>query len=59
MVWVLREIQSSSGRVSLVEGEVLLLPVPRICNEGALEGFLIEIGDVSLGICIPSHSIVA
>ena len=48
MVWVLREIQSLSGRVFLVEGEKILLPFPRICNEGALEGFLIEVQDDGL-----------
>jgi hypothetical protein len=53
VVWVLREVQSSSGRIFLVEGEVMLLPVPRFCNEGALEGFLIEVGDDSLGNLYP------
>jgi len=53
VVWVLRKSQSSSGRVFLVEGEVLLLPVPRICNEEALEAFLIEVGDDSLGDLYP------
>jgi hypothetical protein len=27
----------------------MLLPAPRICNEGALEGFFIEVGDDGLG----------
>ena len=53
MVWVLREIKSSSGRVSLIEGEVMLLLVPRICNEGSLEGFLIEVRDNGLGNLYP------
>ena len=53
MVWVLREIHSSSGRVSLGESEEMLLSVPRICDEGALEGFLLEVGDDGLGDLYP------
>ena len=49
MVWVLREVQSSSGRISLVEGEEVLLPVPRMCDEGALERLFVEVGDDGLG----------
>jgi hypothetical protein len=44
---------SSSGRVSLVEGEVVLLLVPRICDEGALEGLLVEVGDDGMGDLYP------
>ena len=47
------EVHSSSGRVPLVEGEEVLLPVPRICNEGALEGFLVEVGNDGLGDLYP------
>ena len=54
MVWVLREVQSSSGRVPLVEGEKMFLPAPRICHEGALEGFLVEVGDDGLGDLYPT-----
>jgi hypothetical protein len=53
VVWVIREVQSSSGRVPLVAGEDVLLPVPRICNEGALEGFLVEVGYDGLGDLYP------
>ena len=53
MLWVIREVQLSYGRVSLVKGEVMLLPVPRICNEGAHDGFFIEVGDDSLGDLYP------
>jgi hypothetical protein len=53
VVWVLREVQSSSGRVSLVESEEVLLPVTRICNEGSLEGFLVEVGDDGPGDLYP------
>ena len=53
MVWVLREVQSSSGRVSLVEGEGMLLPDPRVCDEGALEGLLVKVGDDGLGDLYP------
>ena len=53
MVWVLREVQFSSGRVSLVEGEIVLLLVPRLCDEGALKGLLVEVGDDGLGDLYP------
>ena len=45
VVGVLGEIQSSSGRVPLVEGDEVLLPDPLVGNEGALEGFPFEVGD--------------
>ena len=39
VVGVLGEIQSSSGRVPLVEGDEVLLPNPLVGDEGALDGF--------------------
>ena len=53
VVWVLREVQSSSGWVSLVDSEKVFLPVPRVNYEGALEGFLVEVGDDGLGDFYP------
>ena len=53
MVGVLGEIQSSSGRVSLIEGEVVILQVPRICDKGALEWLLVEVGYDDLGNLYP------
>jgi hypothetical protein len=34
VVGILREVQSASGRVSLVEGEEVLLPILLVCDEG-------------------------
>jgi hypothetical protein len=48
VVWVLREVQSLSGWVSLVEGKKVFLPVPRASCEESLEGFLVEIRDDGL-----------
>ena len=31
----------------------MVLPVPRICYEGTLEGFLVEVGDDGLGDLYP------
>ena len=31
----------------------MLLLVPRICNEGSLEGLLVEVGDYGLGDLYP------
>ena len=49
MVGVLREVQSASGRVSLVECEEVLLPISLVCDEGELKGLLFEIGDDGMG----------
>ena len=49
VVGVLCEVQSASGRVSLVDGEEVLLPIPLVCDEGESEGFLFEVGDDGLG----------
>ena len=53
MVWVLCEVQSSSGRVSLLDGEVVLLPYYRVCDEGALEGLLVKVREDGLGDLYP------
>ena len=49
VVRVLREVQSSSGRVPLVEGERVFLPAPHIGYEGTLEGFAVQVGDNGMG----------
>ena len=53
VVRVLREVQYSSGRVPLVEGERAFLPVPRIGYQGALERFVVKAGDDGLGDLYP------
>jgi hypothetical protein len=53
VVRVLREVQFSSGWVSLVEGEKVCLLVPRVSYEGALEGFLVQVGDDGMGDLYP------
>ena len=53
VVRVLCEVQSSSGWVSLVEGEVVLCPRSSVCDEGALDGLLDEVGDDGLGDLYP------
>ena len=48
VVGVLREVQSTYGRVSLVECEEVLLPISLVCDEGVLKELLFEVGDDGL-----------